>query len=123
MIVLGINAFHGDSAAVILRDGRIVGAVEEERFRRVKHWAGFPSRSIAWCLEEAGARLSDVDHVAINTRTRANMRARVAYLLKSRPEWSLVMSRLKTRSKRRGIVDLLHDAFPGERFAGRLHGV
>jgi len=54
MNILGINAFHGDSSACLIRDGVIVAAAEEERFRRVKHWAGFPSEAIAWCLKEAG---------------------------------------------------------------------
>src|SRR3979490_2238156 len=57
MIILGINAFHGDSAAALVRDGVLLAAAEEERFRRVKHWAGFPTQSIAYCLREAGARL------------------------------------------------------------------
>ena len=66
MIILGLNAYHGDSAACIIRDGEIVAAAEEERFRRIKHWAGFPSQAIAYCLTEAGVSLSEVEHVAIN---------------------------------------------------------
>ena len=54
MIIVGINAYHGDASAVLLRDGELVAAVEEERFRRVKHWAGFPSESIRTCLAIAG---------------------------------------------------------------------
>src|SRR5918992_1610396 len=50
MIILGINAYHGDVSAVLLRDGQLVAAVEEERFRRVKHWAGFPEQAIRACL-------------------------------------------------------------------------
>jgi carbamoyltransferase len=50
MNILGLNAFHGDSSAALIRDGVLVAAAEEERFRRVKHWAGFPSQSIAYCL-------------------------------------------------------------------------
>ena len=60
MIILGLNAFHGDSAAALVRDGELVAAAEEERFRRVKHWAGFPSQAIAYCLQEAGLTLADV---------------------------------------------------------------
>ena len=70
MIVLGLNAFHADSAAALLQDGRLVGAVEEERFRRIKHWAGFPSQAIEWCLKNAGARLEDVDLIAVGPRMR-----------------------------------------------------
>ena len=47
MHILGLNSFHGDSSACLITDGRIVAAAEEERFTRVKHWAGFPARSIA----------------------------------------------------------------------------
>ena len=57
--ILGINAFHGDSAACLLRDGQLVAAAEEERFRRIKHWAGFPSLAIAYCLQQAGITLAD----------------------------------------------------------------
>ena len=53
MIILGLNAFHGDFAAALIRDGELIAAAEEERFRRVKHWAGFPSQAIAYCLREA----------------------------------------------------------------------
>ena len=65
-IVLGLNAYHGDSSACILREGKLIAAAEEERFRRIKHWAGFPSQSVAYCLQEAGLQLGDVEHVAIN---------------------------------------------------------
>ena len=83
MIILGLNAFHGDSAAALVRDGVLVAAAEEERFRRVKHWAGFPSQAIAYCLREAGLALGDVDHVAVNQDSRAN-RAAQARLSSSR---------------------------------------
>ena len=72
MYILGLNAFHGDSSACLLKDGVLIGAVEEERFLRIKHWAGFPSESIRWCLLEAGISLEDVHHVALNQDTKAN---------------------------------------------------
>ena len=56
-----------------MRDGKLIAAAEEERFRRIKHWAGFPSQAIAYCLQEAGISLADVDHVAINQDSRANL--------------------------------------------------
>ena len=52
MYILGINAYHADGSAVLLRDGELVTAVEEERFRRIKHWAGFPTEAISRVLEE-----------------------------------------------------------------------
>ena len=54
MYILGINAYHGDAAAAIIKDGRIVAAVEEERFNRIKHCAGFPAESVRYCLQTAG---------------------------------------------------------------------
>ena len=63
MIILGLNAFHADSAACIVRDGKLVAAAEEERFRRVKHWAGFPAQAIAFCLQHAAVPPDGVDYV------------------------------------------------------------
>jgi len=54
MLILGLNAYHGDSSACIVIDGQLVAAAEEECFRRVKHWAGFPTESVRYCLNEAG---------------------------------------------------------------------
>ena len=70
--VLGLNAYHADAAACLVKDGDLVAAVEEERFRRIKHWGGFPSESIRYCLKEAGISLADVGHVAVNSDTAAN---------------------------------------------------
>src|SRR4051794_19099891 len=97
MIILGLNAFHGDSAAALVRDGKLVAAVEEERFRRIKHWAGFPSQAIAYCLREAGLSLADVDHIALNQDSRAHIGKKLAYLLTQRPDPRLVLNRLKNR--------------------------
>ena len=100
MIVLGLNCFHGDSSAALIRDGELVAAAEEERFRRVKHWAGFPSQAITYCLSEAGITLSDVDHVAINQDSRAHLVGKLRYILAQRPEPRLVWSGWKNRRAR-----------------------
>jgi carbamoyltransferase len=118
LIVLGINAFHADAAAAILRDGLLVGAVEEERFTRVKHWAGFPAQSIAWCLEKAGATLGDIDLIAINQDSRASLWPRLRYLAAHPPRIGLWQSRLRTRAARISAAAHLAKAFPGERFRG-----
>src|SRR5215471_1748546 len=123
MLILGLNAFHGDSAAALVRDGRLVAAVEEERFRRVKHWAGFPSQSIAYCLREAGVILADVEHVAINQNSRANLLRKIAYLATAVPNLTLLRDRFRNRSQRGSIPELLAKAFPGERFRGAVHNV
>ncbi|MCP5068369.1 MAG: carbamoyltransferase [bacterium] len=61
MNVLGISCFYHDSAAALLRDGELVAAAHEERFSRKRHDAGIPKHAVAYCLEEAGIRLADVD--------------------------------------------------------------
>jgi len=118
-----MNAYHGDSSACIVRDGKLIAAAEEERFRRIKHWAGFPSEAIHYCLLEAGISLRDVAHVAFNQNSRANFGRRLAYLLSSRPSPALVLQRLRNRAKRSRVEKLLEQAFPGERFAGQVHRV
>ena len=123
MIVLGLNAFHGDSSAALVRDGVLVAAVEEERFRRIKHWAGFPSQSIAYCLQEAGVSLADVDHVALNQDSSAHFGRKLLYLLTSRPDPRFVLQRLTNRKKRAGARELLAEAFPGQEFRGTLHNI
>jgi carbamoyltransferase len=86
MIVVGLNAYHGDVSAALVRDGRLVAAIEEERFRRIKHCAGFPHRALAACLEEAGASPSDVDCFAVSRNPRAHLWRKALFLLHNRPK-------------------------------------
>jgi len=123
MLILGLNAFHADASACIVRDGTLIAAAEEERFRRVKHWAGFPSEAIKWCLSEVGAKLSDLDHVALNQDSRANLWKRAEFLVKARPDFGLVVDRIRTRKERAGADQLLGELFPDQTFRGKLHGV
>jgi carbamoyltransferase len=90
MIILGINAYHGDVSAVLLREGELIAAMEEERFRRVKHWAGFPRDAIRACLKMAGAAPQDIEHVAISRMPRANLLRKVVFALRQRPFLDLV---------------------------------
>tara|TARA_Y100001935_G_C16962360_1_gene340074 strand:- start:31 stop:360 length:330 start_codon:yes stop_codon:yes gene_type:complete len=64
MYILGISAYYHDSAACILKDGKIIGAAQEERFTRKKHDQNFPVNAIRYCLKEAGISASDLDFVA-----------------------------------------------------------
>jgi carbamoyltransferase len=123
MIILGLNAFHADSAAAVVRDGVLVAAAEEERFRRIKHWAGFPSQAIAYCLREANVSLADVDHVAANSDSRANLGRKIGYLLTQAPNLRLVRDRLTNRGKRLSIPELLTQSFSGESFRGAMHNI
>jgi carbamoyltransferase len=120
MLVLGLNAYHGDSSACILRDGILLAAVEEERFRRIKHWAGFPTMSIAECLRAAGAKLDDLDLVAINQDSSANLGKKLAFALTKRPDLGLILDRLRNKRERAGAAEELQRAFPGQRLRAKL---
>lgn len=111
MIILGINAYHGDSSACIVVDGELIAAVEEERFTRIKHWAGLPIEAIKFCLNKAACGLEDVDHVAINRDPKANLFKKAFYTFTKRPAMSLVKDRVKNANKIRDIRRSLMDAF------------
>lgn len=100
MYILGINAYHADSSAAIFKDGIMIAATEEERFRRVKHWAGFPSMAVQFCLQEAGITLAEVDHIAIGRDPSAKLRNKILFLLKNPGGgWNAVLDRLKNARK------------------------
>ncbi|MBO6777249.1 MAG: carbamoyltransferase [Marinibacterium sp.] len=63
MYILGISAFYHDSAACIVKDGEIVAAVQEERFTRIKHDAGFPHHAVRYCMKEANINAEQLDNV------------------------------------------------------------
>src|SRR5215471_8729446 len=100
LTILGINAYHADSSAAIFKDGKMIAAIEEERFRRVKHWAGFPSLSVQFCLKEEGIGLNDLDHIAIGRDPYAKIQKKIAFLLKHpKGGWNAVVDRLKNAKK------------------------
>jgi len=94
-LILGLNAYHGDSAACLIRDGELVAAAEEERFRRIKHWAGLPTQSIDYCLAEGGLSLGDVEHIAINRKPGVNNWRRLAFVLTHRPDPRLMLQKIR----------------------------
>src|SRR6266568_3382272 len=110
MIILGINAYHGDAAAAIIEDGKLVAAVEEERFNRIKHCAGFPGLAAAWCLAEAGLKPDDLDHVAIGRKPRANFGAKLHRTLRHRPGVRFVRERLVNAARIASARDAVADA-------------
>lgn len=122
MLILGINAYHADAAACIVRDGALLAAAEEERFRRIKHWAGFPSSAIAYCLKQTRADLGDLTHVAVNRDARANFWRKLGYIVSRRPSPRLLAARLRNRRQVAGIADQLA-ALPGRQFRGSIEYV
>jgi carbamoyltransferase len=100
MYILGINAYHADASAAIFKDGEMIAATEEERFRRVKHWAGFPSLAVAFCLKEAGIGLMEVDHIAIGRDPYAKLGKKILFLLQNPGGgWKAVKDRLSNAKK------------------------
>jgi len=77
--ILGINAYHGDASAAIIRDGQLLAAVEEERFNRLKHCAGFPTESIRYCLAAADVSIEDVEHVGISRDPSAHLHKKILF--------------------------------------------
>ena len=123
MYVIGINAFHGDSSACLLKNGVLIAAAEEERFRRIKHWAGFPSEAIRWCLLEAGIGLENIDHVALNQDTKVNLGKKIIYTLNKRPSFKMLFDRFQNKRKRLDLRGHLYREFPNSEFKGYVHAV
>ncbi|HXY01230.1 MAG TPA: carbamoyltransferase [Candidatus Limnocylindrales bacterium] len=96
MNILGINAYHGNASAALVCDGKLVAAVEEERFNRVKYAAGFPAAAIDYCLKEAGLTLADVDHVAVPRNPYARLATKLLYAVRMP---SFARERLRVLSK------------------------
>ena len=122
VIILGLNAYHGDASACLLRDGVLVAAAEEERFRRIKHWAGFPTEAARWCLSAAGIGLADVSHVAVNQDPRASLWRKIGYLATQRPDLSLILDRIRNKRERTGAGETLARELQAP-FRGEVHAV
>ena len=82
MNIIGINFSHADTSAVLLSEGEIKCAVEEERFSRIKHHAGFPKRSIDYCLKSSGLTINDIDYFCVNTKFFSNIYRRIIFSIK-----------------------------------------
>jgi len=123
MNIIGLNAFHGDSSACLFVNGDMVAAVEEERFRRIKHWAGFPSESIRFCLSSQGLKLSDIDAIAINTDSASARWRKLAFVMSGQASFALIKEKLFVRSHRKGIAEHLQESFPDQTFTGDIEYV
>src|ERR1700674_2938405 len=104
MYILDINAYHGDAAAAIVGDGELIAAVEEERFNRVKHCAGFPAESVRYCLQAAGIGIEEVQHVGISRDPSAHLHKKILFaaarIAKTSGQWAV--GRKREDSRRQG---------------------
>lgn len=111
MYILGINAYHGDSSACLLKDGKVVCAIEEERIRRIKHWAGFPSEAIKSCLKDENITIDQIDYITISRNPRANFYKKIFYSLKHKISISVIWNRLINLKKVNSVKDDLASLF------------
>ncbi|HKW88729.1 MAG TPA: carbamoyltransferase C-terminal domain-containing protein [Candidatus Acidoferrales bacterium] len=102
MIILGINAYHANASAAILVDGRLVAAVEEERLNRVKYAAGMPALAIQYCLQTVGAKIDEVDHIAVPRNPWARLGTKLAFACRM-PRFAL--ERFRVAQRFAGIKD------------------
>jgi len=111
MLILGLNMFHADASAAIVQDGEVLFAIAEERLNRVKHYAGFPSLAVKACLDAVGAKITDLDHVAVGQDSDANLAKKVQYAL-ANPAKIMNFIRLRQRKQAaRDVRVLLAKAF------------
>ncbi len=114
MYILGVNPYHPDSSACIIKDGDLIAAVEEERFTRIKHWSGFPKESIKYCLREANVDLNEVDYIAINKNPFAHLIYKFFYFIKYKPDYKLIIRKLisekKITSMKNEFLKLFHES-------------
>jgi carbamoyltransferase len=122
MIILGVNAYHANASAAIVVDGRLIAAVEEERLNRVKYAAGLPARAIQFCLDQAGAKLSEVDHIAIPRDPRARLVTKLRFASRM-PRFAL--DRLRVMKRFAGIREDIAEAFgiAPESIRGQFHRI
>ena len=111
MLILGLNMFHADASAAVVQDGKVLFAIAEERLNRVKHYAGFPALAIQACLAAAGAKISDIDHVAVGQDSDANLAEKVRYAI-ANPAKLLNLIRLRRRKQEmRDVRTLIERSF------------
>ncbi len=125
MYILGINAYHPDSSAAIIHDGKLIAASEEERFLRIKHWAGFPKEAIRYCLKEANIGLGELDYIALNRNPKANFYKKIIFVLLKRPCFPLIKDRISNIFKVEGLKNTLSKEFftPREKIKAKIYNI
>jgi carbamoyltransferase len=103
MLILGLNMFHADASAAVVQDGEVIFAIAEERLNRAKHYGGFPSLAVKACLDAAGAKITDVDHVAVGQDSDANLARKVQYALANPAK---ILNLIKLRQRKHAMRDV-----------------
>lgn len=125
MYILGINAYHGDASAAIVKDGQLIAAVEEERFNRKKHCAGFPAAAVRYCLQAANISVDELDHVGISRDPSAHLHKKILFSITRLPNLSgLIAARLANAAKVHDLREELARALDvSPQFLAKIHKV
>jgi len=110
VIIIGLNAYHGDSSACLVINGKLVCAIEEERIRRIKHWAGLPIEAIKWCLKYGGVDIKDVDYIAISRNPYAHIGRKIIRVLSRLPKSGFIKGRLQNMANIKNIKSQIAEA-------------
>ena len=103
MLILGLNMFHADASAAIVQDGEVMFAIAEERLNRHKHFGGFPALAVQACLDAVGAKISEVEHVAVGQDSDANLAKKVQYAL---PNPAKILNFIRMRQRKEAMRDV-----------------
>ena len=120
MNILGLNIFHADTSACLVIDGKIVSAVEEERFTRIKHYAGFPINSIKFCLENSKLSIENIDYIAVNFNSKYNFNEKFKFSLFHNP--FVILKKFLFSYKKQNIKKIIEKNF-SVKFKGKIEYV
>ncbi len=109
MNILGLNVFHADTSAALLVDGKLISAIEEERFTKIKHYAGLPLNSIKYCLNSSNLTISEVDIITVNYNSKYNFFNKALFTLKNFN--SLTIQKILSFQKKNKIKNILQESF------------
>ena len=125
MLILGLNAYNADASAAILTNGELTAAVEEERFTRIKHSAGFPYQGVKFCVDSTNYGAQDLSHIAICRNPKAHFWEKVLFTILNRPNPVGVIDRLKANTKVLTLQDELQQSLNTQNpsFKPKLHKV
>ncbi len=122
MIILGINAYHGDASACIIVNDKIVAAAEEERFTRIKHSAGFPLNAIKFCLDNANVNLNEINYLTINRNPKQKFLSKMIFASKNFFKLKFLINRLSNLKKINSFKIEL-ETFFNQKFYGKVINV
>ena len=110
MNILGLNINHADTSATLIVGNEIIASVEEERFKRIKHYAGFPYESISYCLNKKKIKISDLDYLCLNFDRKSNFKQKLKFVLKNfyRPNvFKRVLKRTRNFNSDQDLINYL----------------